>query len=88
MQDDPDKWNPFLPGNFLEQYSNNKQGSYEILDIKNIVNIVKEGGDTLYLPNLDSVYRMSTVEIKTFQLVAMRWVSELEESKFTFKVRP
>ncbi len=38
MQDDPDKWNPFLPGNFIES-GQMKDSGYEILDIKNIVNI-------------------------------------------------
>lgn len=42
MQDDPDKWNPFLPGNFLESAQlQMKDSSSELLDIKNIVSFTK-----------------------------------------------
>ena len=95
LQDDPDKWNPFLPGNFMENQANSQMmnqstnGNYELLDIKNIVKIERESVDGLlvYLPNLSLSYKMSTAEIRSFSLVAMRWVSEMEDSKYSFKVR-
>ena len=94
LQDDPDKWNPFLPGNFME---NNAQllvgvgsSKHELLDIQNIV---KHQNDsqlqcTTFRPLLNSYEKLSSNEIRTFELVAMRWVSSLEQSKFSFKVRP
>ena len=94
LQDDPDKWNPFLPGNFMENNSQMMMGvgssKHELLDIQNIV---KHNSDPLlqtltYLPLLNSYEKLSSNEIRTFELIAMRWVSSLEESKFSFKVRP
>jgi hypothetical protein len=63
---------------------------HELLDIQNIV---KHKSDSFlqtltYLPLLNSYEKLSSNEIKTFELIAMRWVSSLEESKFSFKVRP
>jgi hypothetical protein len=49
IRDDPDKWNPFEQGNFLE--GDNKaqfNSTYELLDIRNIVNFEEN-------PNLEGV---------------------------------
>jgi hypothetical protein len=40
------------------------------------------------MPCLDSVYKLSTAELKGFSLVSMRWVSGQEDSKLSFKIRP
>jgi hypothetical protein len=41
-----------------------------------------------YAPKLNMVQKLTTVELKSFELIGMRWVSNLEESKFSFRVRP
>ncbi len=71
----------------MMQQANN---GYELLDIKNIVQISThaQAQCLLYLPNLNSTYKMSTIEIRSFQLKSMRWLSEMEDSKFSFKIRP
>ena len=90
LKDDPDKWNPFMPGNFLE----NSTGSaltthYELLDIQNIVKI---GSDPMfniltYYPGLSHVQRLTGQEVKSFNLVGMRWLSSKEESRYSFRVQ-
>lgn len=92
LQDDPDKWNPFLPGNFLETQGSRVKAdnNFELMDIKNIVSIKRDSmsDQLLYLPNLDSTYKLSTIELRSFTIIAMRWVSELESSKLAFKIVP
>ena len=60
------------------------------MDIKNIVSIKRDSmsDQLLYLPNLDSTYKLSTIELRSFTIIAMRWVSELESSKLAFKIVP
>jgi hypothetical protein len=41
-----------------------------------------------YTPLLNSYEKLSSGEIKTFEMVGMRWVSSMEDSKFSYKVRP
>jgi hypothetical protein len=49
----------------MMQQANN---GYELLDIKNIVQISThpQAQCLLYLPNLNSIYKMSTIEIRSF----------------------
>lgn len=69
IREDPDKWNPFEAGNFLEHNNNMEfNSSYELLDIRNIVNLGKnlKLGAVTYMPILKQHYKMTSVEIKSF----------------------
>ncbi len=65
-------------------------GDYELLDLNNIVQMKRDPRSEilLYLPSLSSVQRLTTAELRSFERVGMRWVSHLEESKFSYQVRP
>ena len=82
---------PFPAGQLHgKRLNDDDESGFELLDFQNIV---KHHSDKViqtlvYLPLLNSYEKLSSNEIRTFELVAMRWVSSLEESKFSFKVRP
>jgi hypothetical protein len=41
----------------------------------------------MYHPNLNSVYKLNTVEVHSFHLTSIgRWVSDMENSKLSFKL--
>jgi hypothetical protein len=88
LKDDPDKWNPFVPAAFLEA-GLRADSNFQLLDLKNIVSITRNCFDNVaYMPSLDTTYKLSTAELRSFSLAGMRWVSELESSKLAFKVQP
>ena len=42
----------------------------------------------VYKVMLDQSHKMSTAEFKSFSQVGSRWVSNLEDSKLSFQIRP
>ena len=69
IRDDPDKWNPFEPGNMMESSDNiQHKTDYELLDIRNIVEFVNKTslGGLIYSPMLKFIHKMSSNELKSF----------------------